>query len=57
MLNTPPTFVSSTRLDVVVVERRERIVANDAGVVHQHVDAPGAIGKLLDSGRARRGVA
>ena len=44
-------------LDVFVVHRRQLVVADDAGVVDQDVDAPAAIGDPLDRGGARLGIA
>ena len=45
------------RAHVVVLERRKLIVADDAGVVDQDVDAPAAIGDALDRGGRRGRVA
>ena len=44
------------RADVLVLEHAQQVVAHDAGVVHQHVDAPAALDDVLDRIADRRGV-
>ena len=56
-LNTPVTLVSSTSCTSSSSKAGERIVADRAGVVDEHVDAAAALGDALDGGRAGRGVA
>ena len=44
-------------VDVVVVHRRQLVVADHSRVVDQDVDASGALGDALDRGSARLGIA
>ena len=42
---------------ILVLEAGQQIVADDAGIVDQHVDAAAALGDRARRRRARRGVA